>query len=412
MNVNNEITDSDEIEEENLSDMEKKEEDEEEEEESDSNEKISEKKTQNEIKKSQKKPKDEFYKNIQSKNYQFKYMRLFYEEYPYNFVREFAIINFNDLFTSNDFFYCYSDVELNDMIYRRALKEDRRSFCSMYWSFIKYKNNFIFCVIKDYFNIITIKIAILVYSLSLYPLFSCLFINDSLIHKIYIESNNLQKKTLLKSAPISIVQYIFTPIIIDVICFLLKKYFLIEKDIIDFIHKKKYHSNYVLQEMVKGHDVRDERDEEEKNKMLLSIQDMNKNKEDKQKEKDAFFQTNEKVLQEKNKQDYAKDFEENKTLINEIRMEMGNYHEKVNNKINFLFMGFFLFTLFNFYYVSVFTMVYYNCVEKIIFGTLLPLGINFLYPFIHCFFFVLLRYIALNSGFINLYKFSKILSYI
>ena len=339
-------------------------------------------------------------------------MRLFFEEYPYNFVREFAIINFNDLFTSNDFFYCYSDVELNDMIYRRALKEDRRSFCSMYWSFIKYKNNFIFCVIKDYFNIITIKIAILVYSLSLYPLFSCLFINDSLIHKIYIESNNLQKKTLLKSAPISIFQYIFTPIIIDVICFLLKKYFLIEKDIIDFIHKKKYHSNYVLQEMVKGHDVRDKRDEEEKNKMLLSIQDMNKNEEDKQKEKDAFFQTNEKVLQEKNKQDYAKDFEENKTLINEIRMEMGTYNEKVNNKINFLFMGFFLFTLFNFYYVSVFTMVYYNCVEKIIFGTLLPLGINFLYPFIHCFVFVLLRYIALNSGFINLYKFSKILSYI
>ena len=407
LNINNEITKNEEIEEENLSDME-----EQEEEESDSNEKISEKKTQNEITKIQKKKKDEFFKNILSKKYQFKYMRLFYEEYPYNFVREYAIINFNDLFTSDDFFYYYSDIEINEMIYRRALKEDRRSFCSMYWSFIKYKNNFIFCVTKDYFNFIIIKISILIYSLSIYPLLSCLFITDNLIHKIFIESNKIKKKTILKTNVVSIIQYIFTPIIIDILLFLIKKFFLIEKDIIDFIHKKKYHSNYILQEMVKGKDVRDEKDEEEKKKILLSIQNMNKNKDEKENEKDAFFEVNDKDLKKKKNIDYDKEFEDNKTLINEIRLEMSNYLEKVNNRINFLFLGFFLFSLFNFYYVTVFTMVYFNCYEKIIFGTLIPLGINFFYPFINCFVFVTFRYIALNSGFINLYKFSKILSYI
>ena len=407
-NINNEKTNNEEIPEENLAEMEEKEEEEDE-----NSEKISEKKTQNEIiKVKKKKEKDEFFKNILKKKYQFKYMRLFYEEYPYNFIREYSIISFNDLFTSSDFFYYYVDVELNDMIYRRALKEDRRSFCSMYWSFIKYKNNFIFCLIKDYFNIIPIKIAILIYSLSLYPLFSCLFINDKIIHKIYIKSNNLQKKDLLRSDPISIVQYIFSPIIIELIIFLLKKFILIEKDIIEFIHKKKYHSNYILQEMVKGHDVRDEKDEKEKKEILLSIQNMNKNKENDKQEKDAFFSVNGKEFKKKEKPDYAKEFEENKTLINEIRMEMANYHEKVNNKITFFFIGAFLFSLFNFYYVTVFTMTYYNCVEKIIFGTVIPLAVNFLYPFVNCFAFVSIRYFSLNRGFINLYKLSKILSYI
>ena len=130
---------------------------------------------------------------------------------------------------------------MNDMIYRRALKEDNRSFCSMYWCFLKYKNNFIFCVTKDYFNIITVKIAILIYSLSIYPLFSCLFINDNLIHKMYVESNIIKKHTILSTDAISIVQYIFTPIFIDLIVLFLKKFILTEKDIIDYIHKKKYH---------------------------------------------------------------------------------------------------------------------------------------------------------------------------
>ena len=401
-NINNEITKNEEIPEENLSEINK-------EEQSENDDKISEQITQ--VKKVKKK-KDAFFKSILNKKYQFKYMRLFYEERPYNFARDCAIINFNDLFTSNDFFYIYVDVEMNDMIYRRALKEDNRSFCAMYWCFLKYKNNFIFCVTKDYFNIITVKIAILIYSLSMYPLFSCLFINDTLIHKMYIESNNIKKHTILSTDAISIVQYIFTPIIIEIITLFLKKFVLTEKDIINFIHKKKYHSNYVLQEMVKNHDVRDEKDEEEKDKILKQIQNSNKNKEEKAKETDAYFAVNDNELKEQNKIDYEKEFEENKTLINEIRMEISTYPEKINNRILFFFIGAFLLSFFNFYHVTVFTMVYYNCYKKIILGTVIPLIINFIYPFINCLIIVSLRYFALNRGFINLYKLSKILSYI
>ena len=115
---------------------------------------------------------------------------------------------------------------------------------------------------------------------------------------------------------------------------------------------------------------------------------------------------------DKSEHDYYKDFEENKTLINELRLELSDYQEKVNNKNTFFFLFIFIFGFFNFYYVTVFTMTYYNCIQKVIIGTFIPLLINFAYPIINCLFFVSLRYFALNRGFINLYKFSKILSYI
>jgi hypothetical protein len=406
-NINNEITKNDEIPEENLSEIMK--EKEEEENESEKSEKFSEQITKIRIKKK----KDKYFKSILDKKYQFKYMRLFYEENPYNFARDYSIINFNDLFTSNDFFYIYVDVEMNEMIYRRAIKEDRRSFCAMYWSFIKYKNNFIFGITKDYFNFITIKIAMLILSISIYPLLSCLFINDSLIHEMYAQSEILKFHTIMPTHALSVTQYIFSPIIIEIIFLLLKKFVLTEKDIIDFIHKKKYHSNYVLQEMVKNHDVRDENDEEEKKKILKELQNSNKSQEEKAKEKDAYFAVDDNELREQNnKKDYQKEYEKNKTLINEIRLEISTYPDKINNRIMLFFLGAFLFTLFNFYYVTVFTMVYYNCIKKIILGTVIPLIVNFVYPFVNCFILVSLRYFALNRGFINLYKLSKILSYI
>ena len=41
----------------------------------------------------------------------------------------------------------------------------------------------------------------------------------------------------------------------------------------------------------------------------------------------------------------------------------------------------------------------------------ISLGINFIYPFLHCLVFVSIRYFSLNHGFINYYKLSKILSF-
>ena len=342
-------------------------------------------------------------------------MRAFYEETPENFNREYSIINFNDLFTSNDFYYLYVDIEINDMIYKRALKEDRRSFCQMYWSFLKYKNNFIFSFIKDYFNLIPIKLSILVYSLSLYPFISCIFLTDDLLHQIYTKSNENEEHKILMNYSISIVQYLFSPIIVDILFFGFKKLVLIENDILDLIHKKKYHSNYVLQEMVKGYDVRDENDEYEKNKILLSIQNQNKNlKKSKEDENNDNFAGNwenyEKIDEDGN--NIEKDFEENKTLINEIRVQVNQFPSKINSRQSIFYILAIILSFFHFYYVSIFTMIYYNCTQKLIYSSIISLGINFIYPFLNCLVFVGIRYFGLNHGFKNYYKFSKILAFL
>ena len=109
---------------------------------------------------------------------------------------------------------------------------------------------------------------------------------------------------------------------------------------------------------------------------------------------------------------YEKDFEENKTLINEIRVEVNNFPSKINSRQSLFFIFVIIFSFFNFYYVSVFTMAYYNCTKKLIFSSIFTLGINFIYPFINCFIFVSLRYFSLNRGFQTYYKLSKILGFI
>ena len=409
--------------EENLSDLEKENEDdisepeEGEEDDGEKNENFADKNTENEeiIKvEKKKKPKDKFFKDILKKKYKFKYMRAFYEEAPDNFSNEYSTINFNDLFTSNDFFYLYTDIEINEMIYKRALKEDCRSFCQMFWSFLKYKNNFIFCIVKDYFNLRPIKLSILVYSLSLYPFISCIFITDELLHKIYNKSNENKKHEILLDYSLSIVQYLFSPLIIEVLFFLFKKMVLTENDIIDLIHKKKYHSNYILQEMVKGYDFRDEKDELEKAKILYNIQSQNK----KIDEKNNAFHQNYEDFEGVNegegggKVNYEKEYEENKTIINEIRFEINEFPSKINNRQSIFFILVIILSFFHFYYVSVFTMVYYNCTQKLIYSSIISLTLNFIYPTLNCLVFVSIRYFSLNHGFKNYYKLSKFLSFI
>ena len=340
-------------------------------------------------------------------------MRAFYEEAPDNFEREYSIMNFNDLFTSNDFFYLYVDIEINDMIYKRALKEDCRSFCSMYWSFLKYKNNFIFSFIKDYFNLIPVKIGILIYILSLYPFIGCIFITDDLLHDMYSKSKEKKKHEMLLTYSISIVQYIFTPIIADVLFFTFKKLVLTENDIIELIHKKNYHSNYILQEMVKGYDVRDEKDELEKKKILYSIQNQNKKKLKENENNDMYYGTGENYENiDEDGNNIEKDFERNQTLINEIRIEVNQFPSKINSRQSIFYILVIVLSFFHFYYVTVFTMVYYNCSKKIFYSTIIPLGINFIYPFLNCLIFVSIRYFGLNHGFKNVYKLSKFLSFL
>jgi len=80
----------------------------------------------------------------------------------------------------------YNDEEINSLEYDKALVIDNRSFLQYYFSLIKRKNSLIFTFyVKDDFNILIIKIALFIFSFSLYFVINTLFFKDETIHKIF-----------------------------------------------------------------------------------------------------------------------------------------------------------------------------------------------------------------------------------
>jgi hypothetical protein len=80
----------------------------------------------------------------------------------------------------------FNDEEINSLEYDKALIFDNRSFLQYYFSLIKRKNSLIFTFyVKDDFNILIIKIALFIFSFSLYFVINTLFFKDETIHKIF-----------------------------------------------------------------------------------------------------------------------------------------------------------------------------------------------------------------------------------
>ena len=80
----------------------------------------------------------------------------------------------------------FNDEEINSLEYDKALIFDKRSFLQYYFSLIKRKNSLIFTFyVKDDFNIVIIKIALFIFSFSLYFVVNTLFFKDETIHKIF-----------------------------------------------------------------------------------------------------------------------------------------------------------------------------------------------------------------------------------
>ena len=81
------------------------------------------------------------------------------------------------------------DQELNELKYESAIELDKRSFCQFYFSLLK-KNQlilFTFCSSDDY-NLFSIKVCLFLTNFSLYLTMNCLFFNDNLIHKIFLDN--------------------------------------------------------------------------------------------------------------------------------------------------------------------------------------------------------------------------------
>ena len=92
----------------------------------------------------------------------------------------------------------FNDYELNSLSYIKAIKNDKRKFIDYYISLIKTKHPIIFsfCPIKDY-NSMIIKIDLFFLSLSIYCFINCLFFDEKMIHKIYLDEGTYNLKYLI-----------------------------------------------------------------------------------------------------------------------------------------------------------------------------------------------------------------------
>ena len=85
----------------------------------------------------------------------------------------------------------YNDIELNLLVYKLALKYDKRTFCEYYISLIKTKHNLIFSFFynSDY-NSRIIKIDLFVINFVIYFTVNAFFFDDNTMHKIYVDNGN------------------------------------------------------------------------------------------------------------------------------------------------------------------------------------------------------------------------------
>ena len=111
----------------------------------------------------------------------------------------------------------FTDYELNSMIYKKALINDKRTYVLYYFSLLRTKHLIIFCFypINDY-NSKVIKVILFFFSFALYYIINALFFNDSTMHKIYenfgiyniiYQINKISYSLIISSAIIEIIKY-------------------------------------------------------------------------------------------------------------------------------------------------------------------------------------------------------------
>ena len=104
-----------------------------------------------------------------------------------NSIESKKIIMDNKLINNNK--YIYTDYEINNLEYKIALIEDKRTYFEYYWSLLKSKHLFLFSFIpnNDY-NSTIIKISLFFFSFALYYTINALFYTDNTMHDIYINN--------------------------------------------------------------------------------------------------------------------------------------------------------------------------------------------------------------------------------
>ena len=136
----------------------------------------------------------------------------------------------------------YNDYEINLFSYEKAIKLDKRTFCTYYISLIRTKQIIIFsfCPMSDY-NSRIVKIDLFFLSFCIYSFINCLFFDEKTIHKIY-EDEGIYNFIYL-------IPYILYSFIISHTLFTVIKYFsLSEKNISEIKLEKSIDISYEIRD--------------------------------------------------------------------------------------------------------------------------------------------------------------------
>ena len=129
----------------------------------------------------------------------------------------------------------FNDYELNTMLYKDALINDKRTYVKYYFSLLKTKHLIMFSFYpnNDY-NSMAIKAILFFFSFALYYAVNALFFNDTAMHKILVD-NGIFKLVY------QISQIIYSSIISFVLTEILKYLSLSEKHVIKIKREKNIH---------------------------------------------------------------------------------------------------------------------------------------------------------------------------
>ena len=136
------------------------------------------------------------------------------------------IIKENDIIEAQKQKY-YEEYEINNFSYKKALTNDKRSFCQLYLSLLKMNHILIFSFNpqKDY-NPYIIKICLFFFVFAIYMFVNTLFFNDSMLHKIYEDKGNF-------NFSFAITRIIYSIIICSIINVIINKLYLTQQNILE-----------------------------------------------------------------------------------------------------------------------------------------------------------------------------------
>ena len=126
----------------------------------------------------------------------------------------------------------YNDIELNSLIYQKAIIYDKRTYFQYYCSLLKQKHLIFFAFFsKNDYNLYMIKLSLFIFIFSLYFTINTFFFNDSILHIIY---ENDGKKQLIYS----LLNILYSTVISSFISLIVKFLALSDKKILELKNYK------------------------------------------------------------------------------------------------------------------------------------------------------------------------------